>query len=300
MDIDLLSKMVKELILFNDRVSLPGLGCFIAEIVPASFSDKGFTINPPYRRLYFRSQPSDGDLIVKFYAESENIEEDVARNILTGYVKEMVEVLKVKKTIVFPELGRLRATKENNFFFISDEEVDIYPEGFGLESVSLKTHGDTAERVGKLLDNELFAVEEVTGTVVEDVGSEVAEPSEEIMNEMTVAEDLHEEIEVAEETVAAEEEENGNNGTETGEKAVVMTEAEKYAAWKARQEEEKAAKWQGDKKKLKALWIGLAVVAVFGIVVGVYFILAAYCPDFINDLWNSILYTEEELDILNL
>lgn len=300
MDIDLLSKMVKELILFNDRVSLPGLGCFIAEIVPASFSDKGFTINPPYRRLYFRSKPSDGDLIVKFYAESENMEEDVARNILTGYVKEMVEVLKVKKTIVFPELGRLRATKENNFFFISDEEVDIYPEGFGLESVSLKTHGDTAERVGKLLDNELFVVEEVTGTVVEDVGSEVAEPSEEIMNEMTVAEDLHEEIEVAEETVAAEEEENGNNGTETGEKAVVMTEAEKYAAWKARQEEEKAAKWQGDKKKLKALWIGLAVVAVLGIVVGGYFILAAYCPDFINDLWNSILYTEEELDILNL
>lgn len=299
MDIDLLSKMVKELILFNDRVSLPGLGCFIAEIVPASFSDKGFTINPPYRRLYFRSQPDDGELIVKFYAESGNLEEDVARNILTGYVKELVEVLKVKKTIVFPGLGRLRATKENNFFFISDEDVDIYPEGFGLEAVSLKTHGATAESVANLLDSELFAVEEVTESVVENADSEVTEPSEEIVNEVTAAEDLHEEIEVAEEAVAAEAEENDGNVTDTGETSV-MTEAEKYAAWKARQEAEKDKKRQHGKKKLKALWISLAVVAALALIVGVYFILAEYCPDFINDLWNSILYTEEELDILNL
>lgn len=299
MDIDLLSKMVKELILFNDRVSLPGLGCFIAEIVPASFSDKGFTINPPYRRLYFRSQPDDGELIVKFYAESGNLEEDVARNILTGYVKELVEVLKVKKTIVFPGLGRLRATKENNFFFISDEDVDIYPEGFGLEAVSLKTHGATAESVANLLDSELFAVEEVTESVVENADSEVTEPSEEIVNEVTAAEDLHEEMEVAEEAVVAEEEENGSNVTDTVEKSV-MTEEEKYAAWKARQEAEKGKKRQHSKKKLKALWISLAVVAALALIVGVYFILAEYCPDFINDLWNSILYTEEELDILNL
>ena len=31
MDIDLLSKMVKELILDNERVVLPGLGSFVAE-----------------------------------------------------------------------------------------------------------------------------------------------------------------------------------------------------------------------------------------------------------------------------
>ena len=54
MDIDLLSKMVKELILVNDRVTLPGVGAFVAEMVPASFTDRGYTINPPYRRLVFR------------------------------------------------------------------------------------------------------------------------------------------------------------------------------------------------------------------------------------------------------
>ena len=40
MDIDLLSKMVGELILDNDEVSLPGVGTFVAEVVPSTFSDK--------------------------------------------------------------------------------------------------------------------------------------------------------------------------------------------------------------------------------------------------------------------
>ena len=40
MDIDLLSKMVKELILVNGRVTLPGVGAFVAEMVPASFTDR--------------------------------------------------------------------------------------------------------------------------------------------------------------------------------------------------------------------------------------------------------------------
>ena len=53
MDIDLLAKMVRETILDHDAVTLPGIGSFMAEIVPSSFSDKGYTINPPYRRLFF-------------------------------------------------------------------------------------------------------------------------------------------------------------------------------------------------------------------------------------------------------
>ena len=60
--------MVKELILDNDRVALPGLGSFVAEVVPSTFSDKGYTINPPYRRLHFRSKPDEGRELAGFYA----------------------------------------------------------------------------------------------------------------------------------------------------------------------------------------------------------------------------------------
>lgn len=147
MDIDLLSKMVKELILDNDRVVLPGLGCFVAEIVPSTFSDKGYTINPPYRRLYFRAKPDQDDALIRFYAASNNIEMELAGKIINDFIAEMKPVLYSKKNIVFPGLGRLRATKENAVFFVADEDLDIYPDGFGLEPVSLKTHQESPEEV---------------------------------------------------------------------------------------------------------------------------------------------------------
>jgi nucleoid DNA-binding protein len=147
MDIDLLSKMVKELILDNDRVVLPGLGSFVAEIVPSTFTDKGYTINPPYRRLYFRSRPDQGEELARFYAESNKVDLTVADKIVKDFIQELKSVLHVKKTVIFPGLGRLRATKENTVFFVADEDLDIYPDGFGLEPISLKTHQESREEV---------------------------------------------------------------------------------------------------------------------------------------------------------
>ena len=144
MDIDLLSKMVKELILDNDEVSLPGVGSFVAELVPSSFSDKGYTINPPYKRLSFRKKADASDnVLIDFYAKSNNVDKETASKIVIDFLSEMQKVLELRKSIVFPGLGKLRATKENIFFFVADEDLDIYPEGFGLEPISLKTHEET-------------------------------------------------------------------------------------------------------------------------------------------------------------
>lgn len=148
MDIDLLSKMVKELILDNDEVSLPGVGSFVAELVPSSFSDKGYTINPPYKRLSFRKKADASDnVLIDFYAKSNNVDKETASKIVIDFLSEMQKVLELRKSIVFPGLGKLRATKENIFFFVADEDLDIYPEGFGLEPISLKTHEETHAEV---------------------------------------------------------------------------------------------------------------------------------------------------------
>lgn len=138
MDIDLLSRIVKELITDHDKVGLPGLGTFVAEVVPASFSDKGYTINPPYRRLSFHPDNTEADLLVKFYADSNHVPLESSRVYITEFLSELKQVLIQRKTVIFPGLGRLRATKENNFFFVPDEDLDIYPDGFGLQPVSMK------------------------------------------------------------------------------------------------------------------------------------------------------------------
>lgn len=177
MDIDLLSKMVKELILDNDEVSLPGVGSFVAELVPSSFSDKGYTINPPYKRLSFRKKADASDnVLIDFYAKSNNVDKETASKIVIDFLSEMQKVLELRKSIVFPGLGKLRATKENIFFFVADEDLDIYPEGFGLEPISLKTHEETPAEVSATIAalQDILNPEETEGQS----GSE--EPSESV------------------------------------------------------------------------------------------------------------------------
>ena len=134
-----MSTMISELITDHNRVGLPGLGTFVAEVVPATFSDKGYTINPPYRRLSFHPSRSEDTLLIDFYAASNGISKEAAGLYLKQFLGEMKSVLKERKTIMLPGLGRLRATVENNFFFVPDPDLDIYPDGFALKPLSLKT-----------------------------------------------------------------------------------------------------------------------------------------------------------------
>ena len=184
MDIDLLAKMVKEAILDHDSVTLPGVGCFVAELMPSTFSDKGYTINPPYRRLFFSPKQGIDAFLVDLYArDNEEVDREMATRILTEFLAEMKEVLKVKKTVVFPGLGRLRATRENHFFFVADEDLDIYPEGLGLAPLSLKTHVETPEEVATAVAGlkELIAEPEAAEEIPDQVGNDepVSEPEPE-------------------------------------------------------------------------------------------------------------------------
>lgn len=177
MDIDLLSKMVKELILDNDEVSLPGVGSFVAELVPSSFSDKGYTINPPYKRLSFRKKADASDnVLIDFYAKSNNVDKETASKIVIDFLSEMQKVLELRKSIVFPGLGKLRATKENIFFFVADEDLDIYPEGFGLEPISLKTHEETPAEVSATI----AALQDILNPEETESQSGSEEPSESV------------------------------------------------------------------------------------------------------------------------
>ena len=181
MDIDLLSRMVKEAIIDRDRVALPGLGTFVAEMMPATFSDKGYTINPPYRRLYFRPRPDEDDSLVKIYSASNHISPDLAEKILADFLSELGQVLMEKKVVVFPGLGRLRATKENTFFFVPDEDLEIYSEGFGLEPVSLKSHNESREQLSAAVESlkSIIQPDETMTADSEESQSEAPEQEEE-------------------------------------------------------------------------------------------------------------------------
>lgn len=347
MDIDLLSKIVKELILDNDEVALPGIGSFIAEIVPSVFSDKGYTINPPYRRLSFRQKGSgDENMVIDFYARCNNIDTPTASRIIREFLEEMRRVLETKKSIVFPGLGKLRATKENYFFFVADEDLDIYPEGFGLEPISLKTHEETPAEVSATmaaLRSILNPEEAETATAETAKAEEVNRPEE---TTTAPAEANQEEAKVN--AADAKIEEDGTNASET---ETQTTDTEEAAPAEANAEEAEAnvnepaevnapaeptednatpagdnpvnvndlaanaktventksetsattvqdtsQKPAGSKTWQVIKWTVIILVILAVTALLTFIILAHIAPDFID----SILYTPEELEILNL
>lgn len=347
MDIDLLSKIVKELILDNDEVALPGIGSFIAEIVPSVFSDKGYTINPPYRRLSFRQKGSgDENMVIDFYARCNNIDTPTASRIIREFLEEMRHVLETKKSIVFPGLGKLRATKENYFFFVADEDLDIYPEGFGLEPISLKTHEETPAEVSAtmaVLRSILNPEEAETATAETAKAEEVNRPEEtttapaeanqeeakvnaadakieedginasETETQTTDTEEAAPAEANAEEAEAnvnepaevnAPAEQTEDNATPAGDnpvnvndlvanaKTVENTESE-TSATTARTTSRKPA---GSKTWQVIKWTVIILVILAVTALLTFIILAHIAPDFID----SILYTPEELEILNL
>ena len=311
MDIDLLSKMVKELILDNDKVVLPGLGCFVAEMVPATFSDKGYTINPPYRRLSFRSKPDADDALMNFYAESNGLDRDVACRILGDFISELRTIIFTKKLVVLPGLGRLRATKENNIFFIADEDLDIYPAGFGLEPISLKTHQETRQEVieavaglRSILDDapaqenvpeaELVAAVDSELVVEPDPAIEpepIVEPVPVVEPEQTIEPEPVVEPEPVEEPFV-----KGTDVPDENSPAPEVVETEPVPEVMGETMLEFATEPAGRKTcRKKALLAFCIPAAIAVILLAAYMVAARVAPEWID----TLLYTPEELEIIN-
>ena len=331
MDVDLLSRMISELVVDHDRVGLPGVGTFYADVVPSTFSDRGYTINPPYRRLSFLPNAAENDLLVNFYSEVNGIPAEVAREYLTQFLSELAAVLRKRKSIMLPGLGRLRATKENNFFFVPDEKLDIYPEAFGLESVSLKTlptmDDERVEIPFEFKAVKANAAAATSAGLTETVEpAKPAQPAEQTTaqpsgqtstaavaaTETTKPADQPAAVEAsvqeaAQDEPAAEEGEAAETTTEVPEKAEApekagATEAaEAPAATEPTEpatevtEAETAAATENQPKRFR-WWIPLLVLLALAAVALVAFLILAHAaPDFID----SILYTPEQLRIIN-
>lgn len=283
MDIDLLAKMVKEIILDNDTVTLPGIGSFAAELIPSSFTDKGYVITPPYRRLTFTEREGTDSLLTDFYAAGNSMDKVSAAKILNDFLSEMKELLKVRKTILLPGLGKLRATRENIFFFVPDEDLDIYPAGFGLGPVSLKSHADEDGAAPSSVAY-LNVPEATSAAAAEEVPEEEEQPAETDVAAETIAvaetADMAETNAAAAETAAA---------VETDAAAAAET-ADVPAENAAPAEEHKAVRG-GGRTALKVIFIVAASLLVLAIS---YLVFANLAPDALDRL----LYTYEELEII--
>ncbi|MBR5905475.1 MAG: hypothetical protein IKZ51_03325 [Bacteroidales bacterium] len=260
MDVEFLSGMIGELMLDHDSLSLPGLGTFVAEDMPASFSDRGYTINPPYRRLSFTGKLSDDSLLQDLYAGSNPQAPEEAVAVLNQFLQDLKDELLRQKSVDLPGLGRLRATRENHFFFVADESLDISPEACGLSPVSLKTHNAALATLTGI------AALASAGTAGNKTADNVSEREEKQANGRKTAE----------------------NVSESAETSV------RRPATGAPARDAKAPAAKPRKLSKPVIW-ALGIVAAAVLFLAGFFALSRIAPDFTD----KILYTPEELEILN-
>ena len=273
MDVELLAKMIRELIVDHDKVGLPGVGTFYAEVVPATFSDKGYTINPPYRRLSFHPSRSDDSLLTDFYAESNMVAPEAAKAYLNQFLHELKTVLKERKTIVLPGLGRLRATRENNFFFVADENLDIFPDGFAMEPVSLKT----------LQEPEAIDISESFAEIVKVAAKQqLAELQSEPQTEQQAEPQFEQKPEPKSESQPQPE-------------SQPESQPEQHAEPETPAQEPDVAIESKTKKSFRWWVLLLCLFVLAGVAVLAFLILVEVAPDLVD----TILYTPEELRIIN-
>lgn len=302
MELNLLSSILRELILEHDRVSLPGMGSFIAEMAPSVFSDKAMVIHPPFRRILFRTAEvwNDG-LLESRYAVERGISENEATAEISVFVKMMKIELNSTKHYKIPDFGSMRATEQNDYFFVAEKGLFNYLEGFGLEPLNLKVL------------NRRGAVETFTGKPVPfDIPKEPELPEEKsdvnIVGEIESVKDnkTPKEAKGAEKSVKIDKAEKIEKSDKSENKdKVKVVEAvdpidfvEKSYKPKVIIEKtvnnKKAERSEKSSKFVKRFVLILSAIFLIIVIVALLFIF----KDEMRPFWEWLLYTKEELEIL--
>ena len=300
MDIQQLSTMVRDLVLQQDKVVVPGLGVFCAELVPASFSDRGYTLNPPYRKLSFEAEgPSavprqeDSRYLVK--AEAAELQQCIAS---------LRSELQSSKCVELPLLGKLRLTTSGELYFIADPDLDIYPDAFGLHPVSMKNHDpQISEAALSALDIDTPMIEPTPQPESAQPAPQSEAPQAPAPQPAPEATALEQPAspaaEASPQTPATEQPaaEQPAGPAPEAPKRVDEPAVEPQAPEEAPQTsipEENTMQEDTAKKKHPALKVIGIVILVLMLAMIAFRLLALIAPDFID----SILYTEEELRLL--
>ena len=263
MEINLFSKCIKDLIVENDKVDVPYLGTFSAEMMPATYSDKQTTIHPPYRKMTFHKADislADGSLLLEKVRRETGVSAEQASVELGWCLSRLCSELEGRKSCPLPGLGVMRANARNEFFFIPDDDLDIWPDGVGLHSISIKV----SEK------------EEMPEPVEEEVVAPVVE-EEKVEEEVKIEEEVK-----VEEAVEVEEPEP--------QKQPEQPEQLKQPVRLEQIPEER------DESDVRTNWLLIVLVVI--LVLALLFIAAAYLfTDEMSPILDRLLYTKEELEL---
>ena len=160
------SRLIRTLLLEHNRVSLPGIGSFMAENQESDLLDGGRMISAPTRVVTFSVKETwndewlerayaaeldramleleDGEDLTRDQVEESNRQtaklfSDQAKREVKQFSELVLRQLQYEGAFQFPGFGVMRmGGKKQEITFEKASECNLSPEGFGLESLSIK------------------------------------------------------------------------------------------------------------------------------------------------------------------
>ena len=184
-----LEKYIRQLLLENEMVIVPGFGAFISEYIPAVVDDASGEIQPPSSKLIFNPKIKNNDgLLVGMVAEATRSTHFEALQKIEKERDNILYQLDKGDKVELDGLGILSYNAEKEVIFISEEDKHLSLETFGLEATRIE---ETVEE------------EEPAETTPEPVALEEEVPVEEEIAEKETAEE-EEKTEEPEEVITVE------------------------------------------------------------------------------------------------
>ena len=134
-----IKKHIKQLIIDNKGVVIPGLGGFTAEYEPAAFDVTENKFLPPTNKISFNAQYTfSDDKLINLIAQKENTDKEKAKLQVESFVIQVKSQLKAGKTVAFPQIGTLRQDSKGKIHFARDKQSNLLAEAYGLKDLKTR------------------------------------------------------------------------------------------------------------------------------------------------------------------
>jgi nucleoid DNA-binding protein len=141
---------IKDYLLVNDGIIIPGFGGFITEDESAVFDSTENVFLPPSKKLQFKPDFSyNDDSFAQFIAQNESIELNAAIEKLDKFVVNLKTQLKNKKSVTIEDIGTFSLSAKDEIRFEQDKKTNFLADSFGLNSVKTGRIADKKELVAK-------------------------------------------------------------------------------------------------------------------------------------------------------
>ena len=131
-----LSPYIRELILLNECVILPGFGGFETYYCAAQYDDKLRRMLPPTKKIQFKPEYlTGGGVLEEHLSKHLKVNNEQAKILINEYVKELNDSIEDNSKVIINGVGIFTKGSDNSLNFAPFDEENYLAESFGLEAL---------------------------------------------------------------------------------------------------------------------------------------------------------------------